>query len=117
VSRYEKGPLGPTVTIGGIAPGEPVVAPEPSPEQVEKQKRQQDLVDGTPDSSSDEPVEVDNIYPHWVWIGTPYQEFADFCGKANLYPKRLFIESARTYLARSAGTVFLHRKGDSIHFF
>jgi hypothetical protein len=111
IGKKEAGHIGPDVLIGGVAPGEPIVAPVPSPEQAEKQKRQQDLVDGTPDSSGDEPVEVDNIYPHWVWTGTLFQEFADFCGKGNLIPKELFIESARTYFGAICGHRFSPQEG------
>ena len=111
IGKKEAGHVGPDVLIGGVAPGEPIVPPAPSPEQIEKQKRLQDLVDSTLDSSGDEPVEVDNIYPHWVWQNTLYQEFADFCGKGNLIPKELFIESARTYFGAICGHRFSPQEG------
>jgi hypothetical protein len=96
VCRYPKGNAGPTVLIGGRLPGQAVVQPKQTQEEVEV----------VPDSVLNNPKPVSKSlaqYPLWAWNGTLYEEFAELCGKGNHIPHEFAIESIKTVIGAICG--------------
>lgn len=103
IGNYPTGPIGPEVLIGGKEVGAPVI---PTPQEVEQQTALQELVDSTPNTREEAVTVADSVYPYWAYNGTLYEEFATFCGRGNLIPKELFIESVKTIVGAICGHRF-----------
>jgi len=96
VCKYPKGYAGPTVLIGGKLPGQAVVQPKQTREEVEV----------VPDSVLNNPKPVSKSlaqYPLWAWNGTLYEEFAELCCKDNHIPHEFAIESIKTVIGAVCG--------------
>jgi hypothetical protein len=81
------------------------------PESISWKPSLQELVDSIPQSQQDAATFTDSFYPYWVWQGTLYQEFANFCGGGNLIPKEFFIESMKTIVGAICGHRFSPQPG------
>lgn len=100
ISKKDMGPVGPTLTIGGVEPGTNVYS------QVSPGHRELPEVKLIERGVEETPYE----YPFWAWNGTLYEEFSNLCGSGNLIPKEFFIEAMKTIVGSICGHRILPEK-------